>query len=130
MASRKNTAAVLDAILSAVPTTSKKAANKKSSSGPVIDREELHAYLEAADPMESTEVIQGLTECLDQLTEQGQADFVLLRNEPLRQWWQEVQNIRRQFAQRHKAVAKVQEFWNSLSPDERKSLEILREDDY
>jgi len=81
-------------------------------------------YIDLADDLniEWDTMINTLIELMDQLEELGQADFVLLRNEKFRQWWEGVKELREADAVSDQAAQKVADFINSLSSAERRSL--------
>jgi hypothetical protein len=81
-------------------------------------------YIDLADDLgiEWDAMINTLIELMDQLEELGQADFVLLRNEKFRQWWEGVKELREADAVSDQAAQKVADFINSLSSAERRSL--------
>ena len=81
-------------------------------------------YIDLADDLgiEWDTMINTLIELMDQLEELGQADFILLRNEKFRQWWEGVKELREADAVSDQAAQKVADFINSLSSAERRSL--------
>ena len=81
-------------------------------------------YLDLADDLgiEWPDMMNTLIELMDQLEELGQADFILLRNEKFRQWWEGVKELREADAVSDQAAQKVADFINSLSSAERRSL--------
>ena len=81
-------------------------------------------YIDLADDLniEWDAMINTLIELMDQLEELGQADFILLRNEKFRQWWEGVKELREADAVSDQAAQKVADFINSLSSAERRSL--------
>ena len=97
----------------------------------ILEREELGEdqmyatrYLDLADDLgiEWPDMMNTLIELMDQLEELGQADFILLRNEKFRQWWEGVKELREADAVSDQAAQKVADFINSLSLAERRSL--------